>query len=78
MRIAIACSKDWFLKNQKKNIKKYFLIKNKNRLNYKNLKRKKIKYIFFPHWSYIIPKKIYENFNCIIFHTGNLPKKKFY
>ena len=76
MRIAIACSKDWFLRNQKKNIKKYFLIKNKNGLNYKNLKKKKIKYIFFPHWSYIIPKKIYENFDCIIFHTGNLPNNR--
>ena len=48
MRIAIACSKDWFLRNQKKNIKKYFLIKNKSGLNYKNLKKKKLN-IFFSH-----------------------------
>jgi methionyl-tRNA formyltransferase len=31
------------------------------------------KYIFFPHWSYLIPKEIYENFNCIIFHMTDLP-----
>jgi len=30
-------------------------------------------YIFFPHWSYIIPKEIYENSNCVIFHMTDLP-----
>ena len=29
--------------------------------------------IFFPHWSYIIPKEIYNSFNCIIFHMTDLP-----
>jgi methionyl-tRNA formyltransferase len=29
--------------------------------------------IFFPHWSYIIPEEIYENFRCIIFHMTDLP-----
>lgn len=28
---------------------------------------------FFLHWPYIVPKKIYENIECINFHTGNLP-----
>jgi len=31
------------------------------------------KYIFFPHWSHIIPEKIYNNFNCVIFHMTDLP-----
>jgi len=30
-------------------------------------------YIFFPHWSYIIPSEIYENFDCIVFHMTDLP-----
>lgn len=30
-------------------------------------------YIFFPHWSYIIPEKIYENFDCVVFHMTDLP-----
>jgi methionyl-tRNA formyltransferase len=29
--------------------------------------------IFFPHWSYIIPSEIYENYECIIFHMTDLP-----
>jgi len=29
--------------------------------------------IFFPHWSWIIPAEIYENFECVIFHMTDLP-----
>ena len=28
------------------------------------------RYIFFPHWSYIIPKEIFDSFDCIIFHIN--------
>ena len=31
------------------------------------------RYIFFPHWSWIIPKEIYEKFECVIFHMTDLP-----
>jgi methionyl-tRNA formyltransferase len=30
-------------------------------------------FIFFLHWSYFIPKEIYENFNCVVFHMTDLP-----
>ena len=30
-------------------------------------------YIFFPHWSYIIPKEIFSNYQCIVFHMTDLP-----
>ena len=30
-------------------------------------------YIFFPHWSYIIPKVIYSNYECVVFHMTDLP-----
>lgn len=30
-------------------------------------------YIFFPHWSYMIPKEIYTNYNCVVFHMTDLP-----
>ncbi|MDT0649644.1 formyltransferase family protein [Autumnicola edwardsiae] len=29
--------------------------------------------IFIPHWSYIIPKAIYENYECVVFHMTDLP-----
>lgn len=31
------------------------------------------RYIFLPHWSYIIPSDIYDNFECVVFHMTDLP-----
>jgi len=33
----------------------------------------KPRYIFFPHWSWKIPKDIYEKFECVAFHMADLP-----
>ncbi len=30
-------------------------------------------YIFFPHWSWIIPEVIYKKYTCIVFHSADLP-----
>jgi len=30
-------------------------------------------YIFFPHWSWIIPEDIFANFECVVFHMTDLP-----
>jgi methionyl-tRNA formyltransferase len=30
-------------------------------------------YIFFPHWSHIIPSKVYKKYECVIFHMTDLP-----
>ena len=30
-------------------------------------------YVFFPHWSHIIPSEIWQNFDCVIFHMTDLP-----
>jgi methionyl-tRNA formyltransferase len=48
-------------------------IKEKADLFLDNLKKINPKYVFFPHWSHIIPSAIYENFQCIVFHMTNLP-----
>lgn len=29
--------------------------------------------VFVPHWSYIIPAEVFENFECVIFHMTDLP-----
>ncbi|PCJ61787.1 MAG: methionyl-tRNA formyltransferase [Planctomycetota bacterium] len=31
------------------------------------------KYIFFLHWSYKVPKAIFEKYDCICFHMTDLP-----
>lgn len=48
-------------------------VKDKLTLSVDLLKKINPKYIFFPHWSYIIPAEIYDNFNCVIFHMTDVP-----
>lgn len=30
-------------------------------------------YIFFPHWSYMIPSQVHEKYKCVVFHMTDLP-----
>lgn len=39
----------------------------------KNIQKINPKFIFLPHWSYIVPKEIYEAYPCVIFHMSDLP-----
>lgn len=32
-----------------------------------------IRYIFFLHWSFIVPTRITENFECVCFHMTDVP-----
>ncbi len=51
----------------------YYHIEQIDNLSLESLESIKPDFIFFPHWSYIIPKNIYENYNCIVFHMTDLP-----
>ena len=55
------CDDEWLLINKKDHLKVEYL-------NLFNPDR-----IFIPHWSHIIPKDIFEKFNCIVFHMTDLP-----
>ena len=41
--------------------------------SYESLKKIEPSKILIPHWSHIIPKEIYENYECIVFHMTDLP-----
>lgn len=71
MKYFIFTKKIWDLKN--KNINKFrsFI---RHKINISEIKRAKPKRLFFLHWSKIIDKKIYLNYECIQFHCSNLPK----
>jgi len=77
--IIIATIKEWNIQNyfklkeQFKSNYKFHLITNKDELTQELVKDLNPKYIFFPHWSWIIPKNIYNNFECIVFHMTDLP-----
>jgi methionyl-tRNA formyltransferase len=32
-----------------------------------------IQYIFFLHWSFIVPKRITDNYECVCFHMTDVP-----
>ncbi|MDG4717676.1 MULTISPECIES: formyltransferase family protein [Thalassospira] len=42
-------------------------------LTFEVLNNLKPRYIFFPHWSWIVPKDIVDNFECVLFHMTDLP-----
>lgn len=51
----------------------WLLINNFIDFNVKTLEAFNPTKIFIPHWSYIIPKEIYENYDCVVFHLTDLP-----
>lgn len=74
MRLLICNSKKWFSLNSE--IKKLCFIREISRkedLNFELVEEFKPDYIFFPHWNWIVDKKIHQNQNCIVFHTAPLP-----
>ncbi|WP_434303277.1 formyltransferase family protein [Clostridium botulinum] len=79
MKIIIATIKSWNVKNADKFRRDndyehdVFIVTNKNNLTYGKVREINPEYIFFPHWSWVIPKEIYETFNCIVFHMTDLP-----
>ncbi|MCP4482325.1 MAG: methionyl-tRNA formyltransferase [bacterium] len=79
IKICIATIKTWNFVNLAKFINNYsdvydiYVCKLEKELSYQFLKSINPDYIFFPHWSWIIDKDIYENFKCVLFHITDLP-----
>lgn len=79
MNIVICTLKTWNIENARVFQAKYekthriFIMQTKEELNSDKLRQLKPDYIFFPHWSDIIPKEIYETYTCIVFHMTDLP-----
>lgn len=79
MRIMIVTIKQWNIENYRRIVRdnneeiKWKLITNNEELCIDNIKKFNPDYIFFPHWSWIIPKEIYEMYKCIVFHMTDLP-----
>lgn len=73
----ILSEKEWhknLFDNLKNNIAgNWLLIDSKENFNLKALEVFNPSKIFIPHWSYIIPSEIYENYECIVFHMTDLP-----
>jgi len=72
----IAGSRPWCI-NAAKGLKKknidFFYINNKEDLNLNHIASINPRYIFLPHWSWIIPAEIWNQYECIVFHMTDLP-----
>ena len=75
--IIICESKVWdkqFVNNLKEALDRSVIhITDNHKLNLNDIREINPEYIFFPHWSYIIPKEIFSNYQCIVFHMTDLP-----
>ena len=76
--IVVVASKPWTLayvgQFQKSNptIQTHVLTEDKD-IDFDTLNKINPKFVFFPHCSWYIPEKIYDNYTCIVFHPTDLP-----
>lgn len=73
----VVTSKPWNIKAFNELIKyfegEWHLITDPNNLSVDNILKLKPKYIFFPHWSELVPDEILDLSECICFHETDLP-----
>lgn len=77
----LICSKDNYFLNiiyesLEKKYNNFIIVNKKDDLKNTIEKYDKINKIFFFHWNYIVPSSIYNNYECINLHTGNLPEDR--
>lgn len=77
MNIVIVSSKEWhhhFVHEiENRTGAKVIYLKEQNEINAERFVELAPDWVFFPHWSYIIPREIYGKFRCVIFHMTDLP-----
>lgn len=75
-RVVIASSRGWFWmldKSEGYRELEVHEIREKEALTLDALDRIRPRYVFFPHWNWIVPDEILERHECIAFHTAPLP-----
>jgi methionyl-tRNA formyltransferase len=52
---------------------KWYLIEKREDLTLEFLHKVSPRYLFFPHWSWRVPKVIFSRYECICFHMTDVP-----
>lgn len=79
MRIIIATIKSWNIARAQELQKKYkgvhdiCIYTKREEFTAENVCDFQPDYIFLPHWSYIMPREITDNWECVVFHMTDLP-----
>ena len=76
--LVIATIRPWNIKAAERFMRQNFLwnihlVAKKSELTTPLLERLHPDYVFFPHWSWIIPEEIYTHWECVVFHMTDLP-----
>jgi len=73
----VATIKDWNVRVFENVISKYdgewHLVSNPKDLTLERLRQINPNCVFFPHWSWIVDKRIVKEFKCVCFHSTDLP-----
>lgn len=72
----IACSKPWFDAVEKSasfRNHSFVYMSGKDDLSLGRLKEIEPRYVFFPHWSWIVPDDILAAYECVCFHSTPVP-----
>ena len=78
-KIIITTVKSWNIKNAfrfkelYKNKYEVIILDDKDKFKKEIIDSINPKWIFFPHWSWLIPPGIYDKYNCVLFHITDLP-----
>ena len=79
MRIIIATIKSWnieraqALQKECAGTHEIVIYTDREEFSVDNVRDFQPDYIFLPHWSYIIPKEITDDWECVVFHMTDLP-----
>ena len=77
MEYVVATTKDWNIKQYHKSVASFdgnwSLITSPEQLTLDFLKDLNPRYIFFPHWSWMVNKEITNRYECVCFHMTDLP-----
>ena len=71
-----AASKQWCLDEYDKAFGKsenWYLVTKKEQLTLELIKKIRPKYIFFPHWNWIVPQDVTDKYECVCFHMTDVP-----
>ena len=75
--IVIATTKSWNIVNAEAFVRltqwSCTLVTEREALNKDLLEELSPRFVFFPHWSWVIPSSIYSSFECVLFHMTDLP-----
>ncbi len=66
-------NKDIFKRKMAKHGGEWYYISKPGELTKDKIRKINPRYIFFLHWSWIVPPEIYKNFECVVFHMTDLP-----